>query len=178
MTEISVGFTIVTPGSLNPGMHFGLEVKWLIIKLHPDFISRRYADDNEFTPGTWRKAILLVKLMLKCHDCSRWSFRVLNGSDFGQYSLLLSVKIICCNCHIHSVNVCFVGAEFRTGGLFEEIWYFIPLDLSCQRTDVCRVCRALLDSTTAGQWFILVNIFFINSVNKLFSDHIFNKLFF
>ena len=28
MTEISVGFTIVTPGSLDPGMHFGLEVKW------------------------------------------------------------------------------------------------------------------------------------------------------
>ena len=27
--EISVGFTIVTPGSLDPGMHFGLEVKWL-----------------------------------------------------------------------------------------------------------------------------------------------------
>ena len=26
--EISVGFTIVTPGSLDPGMHFSLEVKW------------------------------------------------------------------------------------------------------------------------------------------------------
>ena len=32
MTEISVGFTIVTPGSLDPGMHFGLEVKWLTNK--------------------------------------------------------------------------------------------------------------------------------------------------
>ena len=32
MTEISVGFAIVTPGSLDPGMHFGLEVKWLIKK--------------------------------------------------------------------------------------------------------------------------------------------------
>ena len=30
MTEISVGFTIVIPGSLDPDMHFGLEVKWLI----------------------------------------------------------------------------------------------------------------------------------------------------
>ena len=30
MTEISVGFTIVTTGSLDPCMHFGLEVKWLI----------------------------------------------------------------------------------------------------------------------------------------------------
>ena len=29
MTEISVGFTIATPGSLDPGMHFDLEVKWL-----------------------------------------------------------------------------------------------------------------------------------------------------
>ena len=29
MKEIPVGFTIVTPGSLDPGMHFGLEVKWL-----------------------------------------------------------------------------------------------------------------------------------------------------
>ena len=29
MTEISVGFTIVIPGSLDPDMHFGLEVKWL-----------------------------------------------------------------------------------------------------------------------------------------------------
>ena len=29
MTEIPVGFTIVTPGSLDPGMHSGLEVKWL-----------------------------------------------------------------------------------------------------------------------------------------------------
>ena len=29
MTEISVGFTIVVPGSLDPDMHFGLEVKWL-----------------------------------------------------------------------------------------------------------------------------------------------------
>ena len=29
MTEISVGFTIVIPGSLDPGMHFGLEVKRL-----------------------------------------------------------------------------------------------------------------------------------------------------
>ena len=27
MTEILVGFTIVTPGSLDPGIHFGLEVK-------------------------------------------------------------------------------------------------------------------------------------------------------
>ena len=27
MTEISVGLTIVIPGSLDPGMHFGLEVK-------------------------------------------------------------------------------------------------------------------------------------------------------
>ena len=26
MTEISVGFTIVTPGSLDPGMHFDLKV--------------------------------------------------------------------------------------------------------------------------------------------------------
>ena len=31
MTEIPVGFTIVTPGSMDPGMHFGLEVKGLII---------------------------------------------------------------------------------------------------------------------------------------------------
>ena len=29
MTEISVEFSIVTPGSLDPDMHFGLEVKWL-----------------------------------------------------------------------------------------------------------------------------------------------------
>ena len=29
MTEISVGFTIVKPGSLDPGMYFDLEVKWL-----------------------------------------------------------------------------------------------------------------------------------------------------
>ena len=29
MTEISVGFTIVIPGSVDPGMHFGLEVKRL-----------------------------------------------------------------------------------------------------------------------------------------------------
>ena len=29
MTEIPVGITIVTPGSLDPGMHFGLEVEWL-----------------------------------------------------------------------------------------------------------------------------------------------------
>ena len=29
MTEISVVFTIVIPGSLDPDMHFGLEVKWL-----------------------------------------------------------------------------------------------------------------------------------------------------
>ena len=29
MTGISVGFTIVTPGSLDPDMHFDLEVKWL-----------------------------------------------------------------------------------------------------------------------------------------------------
>ena len=29
MTEISVGFTTVTPGSPDPDMHFGLEVKWL-----------------------------------------------------------------------------------------------------------------------------------------------------
>ena len=29
MTEISVGFTIVIPGSLDPDMHFGLEVNWL-----------------------------------------------------------------------------------------------------------------------------------------------------
>ena len=29
MTEISVGFTIVTPGSMDPGMHFGLKVKGL-----------------------------------------------------------------------------------------------------------------------------------------------------
>ena len=33
MTEISVGFTIVIPGSLDPDMHFGLEVKWLIINI-------------------------------------------------------------------------------------------------------------------------------------------------
>ena len=32
MTEIPVGFTIVTPGSLDPGMHSGLEVKWLRIQ--------------------------------------------------------------------------------------------------------------------------------------------------
>ena len=31
MTEISVGFTIVIPGSVDPGMHFGLEVKRLKI---------------------------------------------------------------------------------------------------------------------------------------------------
>ena len=29
ITEISVRSTIVTPGSLDPGMHFGVEVKWL-----------------------------------------------------------------------------------------------------------------------------------------------------
>ena len=29
MKEISVEFTIVTPGSLDPGMHFGVEVKAL-----------------------------------------------------------------------------------------------------------------------------------------------------
>ena len=29
MTGISVGFTIVTPGSMDPAMYFGLEVKWL-----------------------------------------------------------------------------------------------------------------------------------------------------
>ena len=28
--ENFVAFTLVTPGSLDPGMHFGLEVKWLI----------------------------------------------------------------------------------------------------------------------------------------------------
>ena len=29
MVEISVKFAIITPGSLDPGMHFSLEVKWL-----------------------------------------------------------------------------------------------------------------------------------------------------
>ena len=33
MTEISVGFTIVTPGSLDPGMHFSLEVKGLMLQM-------------------------------------------------------------------------------------------------------------------------------------------------
>ena len=34
--EISVGFTIVTPGSMDPGMHFGLEVKWLkLLQIRP-----------------------------------------------------------------------------------------------------------------------------------------------
>ena len=32
MMEIPVEFTIVTLGSLDPGMHFGLEVKWLKVK--------------------------------------------------------------------------------------------------------------------------------------------------
>ena len=37
MKEISVGFTIGTPGSLDPGMHFGLEVKWLkILRIQPE----------------------------------------------------------------------------------------------------------------------------------------------
>ena len=36
MTEISVGFTLVTPGSLDPDMHFGLEVKWLTIFTNTD----------------------------------------------------------------------------------------------------------------------------------------------
>ena len=31
MTEISVGFTIVIPGTVDPHMHFGLEVKRLSI---------------------------------------------------------------------------------------------------------------------------------------------------
>ena len=34
MTEISVGFTIVIPGSVDPGMHFGLEVKRLICSIN------------------------------------------------------------------------------------------------------------------------------------------------
>ena len=33
MTRISVRFTIVTPGSLDPGMHFGLEVKCLRLSI-------------------------------------------------------------------------------------------------------------------------------------------------
>ena len=38
MTGISVGFTIVIPGSLDPDMHFGLEVKWLRDKAYPDYL--------------------------------------------------------------------------------------------------------------------------------------------
>ena len=34
MTEISVRFIIVIPGSLDPGMHFSLEVKWLMLRTY------------------------------------------------------------------------------------------------------------------------------------------------
>ena len=40
MTEIPVGFAIVTSGSLDPGMHFGLEVKWL--KMYRIIVKREY----------------------------------------------------------------------------------------------------------------------------------------
>ena len=39
MTEISIEFTIVTPGSLDPDMHLGLEVKWLIFMVPVSFTS-------------------------------------------------------------------------------------------------------------------------------------------
>ena len=40
MTEIPVGFTIVIPGSMDPGMHFGLEVK----RLKNPLVSMVYAE--------------------------------------------------------------------------------------------------------------------------------------
>ena len=46
MTEISVGFTIVTPGSLDPGMHSGLEVKWLKHKNICKSYFRQYIHDT------------------------------------------------------------------------------------------------------------------------------------
>ena len=49
MTEIPVGFTIVTPGSLDPGMHLGLEVKWLVNRSWEFYPKPELAGKDTFT---------------------------------------------------------------------------------------------------------------------------------
>ena len=73
---------------------------------------------------------------------------VLSCLSFYINFLVLMEKIICCNCHIHSVNVGFVGVEFKTGVCLRRFGGFIPLDLLSGHR---RLPSASVDSTTAGQ---------------------------
>ena len=57
MTKISVGFTIATPGSLDPGMHSDLEV--ILDNESPNFI-----DDSSTTSNRSQKAYLFYILYL------------------------------------------------------------------------------------------------------------------